>query len=80
VQARLDLVNWSMPLAFHWSDIGQFHFFVMAAEVAYLYLVLASAINNWSQLRQDSAALKAFAVGWVGLVLFAASLAADYIR
>ena len=80
VQARLDLVNWSMPIAFHWSDIGQFHFFVMAAEVAYLYLVLAAAINNWSQLRQDSVASKAFALGWVGLALFAGSLAADYIR
>lgn len=79
-QGRLDLVNWSMPLAFHWSDIGQFHFFVMAGEVAYLYLVLASAINNWSHLRQDPVALKAFAIGWVGLALFAASLAADYIR
>ena len=36
MQARLDLVNWSMPMAFHWSDIGQFYFFVMAGEVAYL--------------------------------------------
>jgi len=52
----------------------------MATEVAYLYLVLASAISNWSQLRQDSVALKAFAVGWVGLAMFAASLAADYVR
>jgi hypothetical protein len=52
----------------------------MAAEVAYLYLVLASAVNNWSQLRHDSVAWKAFAFGWLGLVLFAASLAADYIR
>jgi hypothetical protein len=33
VQARLDLVNWSMPVAFHWSDVAQFHFFVMSAEV-----------------------------------------------
>jgi hypothetical protein len=80
MQARLDLVNWSMPMAFHWSDIGQFHFFVMAAEVAYLYLVLATAINNWSHLRQDSVAMRAFAAGWVGLALFAASLAADYAR
>jgi hypothetical protein len=80
IQARLDLVNWSMPLAFHWSDIGQFHFFVMAAEVTYLYLVLATAINNWSQMRQDPVALKAFAVGWAGLALFAASLAADFVR
>jgi hypothetical protein len=80
MQARLGMVNWSMPIAFRWSDIGQFHFFVMAGEVTYLYLVLATAINNWSQVRQDSVAWKAFAVGWVGLALFAASLAADYAR
>jgi len=80
VQARLDLVNWSMPVAFHWSVVGQFHFFVMSAEVTYLYLVLATAINNWSLVRRDSTALKAFAAGWAGLALFAASLAADYIH
>jgi hypothetical protein len=80
MQARLDLVNWSMPIAFHWSDVGQFHFFVMSAEVTYLYLVLATAVNNWSLMRQDSIAIKAFAVGWVGLVLFAATLALDYIH
>jgi hypothetical protein len=80
VQAKLDLVNWSMPVAFHWSDVGQFHFFVMSAEVTYLYLVLATAVNNWSILRRDSTALKAFVAGWAGLALFAASLAADYIR
>jgi hypothetical protein len=80
MQARLDLVNWSMPVAFHWNDIGQFHFFVMAGEVTFLYLALVTATNNWSQLRQDSVASKAFAIGWVGLALFAASLAADYIR
>jgi hypothetical protein len=80
VQAKLDLVNWSMPVAFHWSDVGQFHFFVMSAEVTYLYLVLVTAVNNWSVLRRDLTALKAFAAGWAGLALFAASLAADYVR
>jgi hypothetical protein len=80
MQARLDLVNWSMPVAFHWSDVGQFHFFVMSAEVTYLYLVLATAVNNWSLLRQDSMAFKAFLIGWVGLASFAASLAFDYIH
>lgn len=80
VQARLDLVNWSMPIAFHWNDIGQFHFFVMAGEVTFLYVALATATNNWSQLRQDSLAAKAFAIGLVGLALFACTLAADYIR
>jgi hypothetical protein len=80
MQARLDLVNWSMPIAFHWSDVGQFHFFVMSAEITYLYLVLATAVNNWSLMRQDSTAVKAFAAGWVGVALFAASLALDYIH
>ena len=80
MQARLDLVNWSMPIAFHWNDIGQFHFFVMAGEVSFLYLALVTATNNWSRFRQDSVASKAFAIGWVGLALFAASLAADYAK
>jgi hypothetical protein len=79
-QAGLDLVNWSMPLPYHWSDVGQFHFLVMWAEVAYLYLALATAVNNWSALRQDFAAWGSFLAGLVGLVLFAGTLAADYIR
>jgi hypothetical protein len=80
VQARLDLVNWSMPIPFHWSDVGQFHFLVMWAEFAYLYLVLAAAVNNWSQLRRDLAAWRSFWAGLLGLALFAATLAADYIH
>src|SRR5487761_1357171 len=73
VQANLDLVNWSMPVAFHWSDVGQFHFFVMWAEVAYLYLVLATAVNNWSELRRDLNAWGSFWAGLLGLALFAAT-------
>jgi hypothetical protein len=80
VQARLDLVNWSMPLPFHWSDVGQFHFFVMWAEVAFLYLVLATAVNNWSRLRRDLTAWQCFWSGLLGLALFAGTLAADYIH
>lgn len=80
MQARLDLVNWSMPTAFTWSDVGQFHFFVMAAEITFLYLVLATAINHWRSLRADPTAWRSFALGWAGLALFGASLAADYIR
>jgi hypothetical protein len=79
-QASLDLVNWSMPMPYHWSDVGQFHFFVMWAEIAYLYLVLASAVNNWSRLKVDLSAWGSFWAGLVGLVLFAGTLAADYIR
>jgi hypothetical protein len=80
VQAGLGLVNWSMPLPFHWSDVGQFHFLVMWAEVAYLYLVLATAVNNWSRLRGDLTTWGAFWLGLLGLALFAWTLAADYIR
>jgi len=79
LQARLGLVNWSMPTAFSWSDVGQFHFFVLAAELSYCYLVLATAINNWEVLQQDSTARRAFAASWLCLALFAASLAADYL-
>src|SRR6202140_4158312 len=80
VQAGLGLVNWAMPLPFHWSDVGQFHFLVMWAEVAYLYLVLATAVNNWSRLRDDRSAWGSFWLGLLGLALFAWTLAADYIR
>jgi hypothetical protein len=80
MQARLDWINWSMPRPFHWAPVGEFHFFVMWAEVTYLYLVLATAVNNWSELRRDSNAWRAFCAGWAGLALFGASLAADYVR
>ena len=40
----------------------------------------ATAVNNWSLLRRDSTALKAFAAGWAGLALFAASLTAHYVH
>jgi hypothetical protein len=80
VQARLDLINWSMPIPFQWSDVGQFHFLVMWAEFAYLYLVLATAVNNWSRLKLDLGAWRGFWFGLLGLALFAGTLAADYIH
>jgi hypothetical protein len=80
VQAQLDLVNWSMPIPFKWSDVGQFHFLVMWAELSYLYLVLATAVNNWSRLRRDGAGLRSFLSGLACVALFAATLAADYIH
>jgi hypothetical protein len=80
VQAQLDLVNWSMPSPFHWSDVGQFHFLVMWSEFTYLYLVMATAVNNWSRLRRDLAAWRGFWSGLMGVALFAGTLAADYIH
>ncbi|MDQ6878281.1 MAG: hypothetical protein M3082_11455 [Candidatus Dormibacteraeota bacterium] len=80
VQARLDLVNWSMPVPFHWSGVGQIHFFVMWAELSYLYLVMATAVNNWSRLRADLTAWLGFSAGLLGVALFAVTLAADYVH
>jgi hypothetical protein len=80
VQANLDLVNWSMPTPFHWSDVGEFHFPVLWAELSFLYLVLATSINNWRALRDDVLAWRGFWSGLLGLALFFASLAADFIR
>src|ERR1700730_17813231 len=78
MQGKLDWINWSMPSPFRWSEVGQFHFLVMWAEISYLYLVLVTAINNWSGVRQDSTAWRGFWAGWLGLALFAGTLAADY--
>jgi hypothetical protein len=80
VQAGLDLVNWSMPTPFHWSDVGDFHFPVMWAELSYLYLALATAVNNWRDLRRDAMAWRTFWLGLLGLALFFGSLVADYIH
>jgi hypothetical protein len=80
VQASRDLVNWSMPAPYQWSDVGQFHFFVLATEMTYLYIVLATALNNWRELFADSIARRSFAVGWVGVALFFVFLAVDYIH
>jgi hypothetical protein len=80
MQGKLDWVNWSMPSPFNWSEVGQFHFLVMWAEFSYLYVVLATAINHWPALRRDSSAWRSFWASWLGLVLFAGTLAADYIH
>jgi hypothetical protein len=80
VQAQLDLVNWSMPVPFHWSDVGQFHFLVMWSELTYLYLVMATAVNNWSRLRSELAAWRGFWSGLLGVFLFVGTIAADYIH
>jgi len=80
MQAHLNWINWSMPTPFQWSDVGQFHFFVMAAEISYLYLVLATAINSWRQMTANSTAWRSFAVSWLGLALFGVTLAVDYIH
>lgn len=80
VQASFDLVNWSMPTPYQWSDVGQFHFFVLSAEMSYLYIVLATALINWRALMADSIARRSFAIGWLGVGLFFAALAADYLH
>ena len=79
-QAGLDLVNWSMPSDFRWSAIGHFHFLVLWAEMTFLYVVLTAAVNNWSRVRQDATAWRAFMSCWLGVALFAACLALDYVR
>src|ERR1700680_347814 len=80
MQGKLDWVNWSMPSPFRWSGVGQFHFLVMWAEISYLYVVLDTSINHWSALRRDTSAWRGFWAGWLGLALFAVTLAVDYIH
>jgi hypothetical protein len=79
-QAGLDLVNWSMPISYRWSAVGQFHFLVMWAEMTFLYLVLATGTNNWARLRQDTIGWRSFMIGWLGVALLAATVAIDYAR
>jgi hypothetical protein len=53
---------------------------VMWSEVAYLYLAMSVAINNWGLLRSDGLAWRSFWVGWLALGLFAVSLVTDVVR
>jgi uncharacterized membrane protein YsdA (DUF1294 family) len=52
----------------------------MWSEMTFLYLVLATAVNNWSRLREDAIGWRAFMFGWVGVALFATTVAIDYTR
>ena len=79
-QAGIGVINWSMPSPYHWSSVGQFHFMVMWAEVSYLYVAMAVAVNNWALLRSDWVAWRSFWVGWMALGLFALTLIADVVR
>lgn len=79
-QAGLGVVNWSMPSPFHWSSVGRFHFVVMWAELSYLYVAMAVAVNNWGAMRRDETAWRAFWMGWLAIALFALSLLIDVAR
>jgi hypothetical protein len=79
-QAGLGIVNWSMPAPYVWSAVGQFHFFVMWSELAFLYVAFAVALNNWDALRADSLAWRSFCFGWLALALFGLTVAGDVIR
>jgi hypothetical protein len=48
--------------------------------MTFLYVVLATATNNWARLRQDGIGWRAFMIGWVGVALFATTVAIDYAR
>jgi hypothetical protein len=79
-QAGLSIVNWSMPAPFVWSAVGQFHFFVMWSELAYLFVAMAVSVNNWSLLRADGLAWRSYWACWLALGLFALTLMGDVIR
>ena len=79
-QAGLGAANWSMPAPYQWSSVGQIHFFVLWAEVSYLYVAFAVAMNNWSILRSDWVAWRSFWTAWLSMGLFALSLAMDVAR
>jgi hypothetical protein len=79
-QAGIGATNWSMPYPYHWSAVGQVHFFVLWAEVSYLYVAFAVAMSNWSILRSDWVAWRSFWAGWLAMALFALTLAIDIAR
>jgi len=79
-QAGLGAVNWSMPAPYSWSAVGQVHFFVLWAEVSYLYVAFAVGMNNWWTLRSDWVAWRSFCAAWFSMGLFALALGIDVVR
>jgi len=79
-QAGLGAANWSMPVPYRWSTVGQVHFFVLWAEVSYLYVAFAVAMNNWSLVRRDWVAWRSFWAGWFSMGLFGLTLVMDILR
>ncbi|HEV2216988.1 MAG TPA: hypothetical protein VGV88_05365 [Candidatus Dormibacteraeota bacterium] len=79
-QAGLGITNWSMPAPYQWSAVGQFHFFVLWAEVSYLYTAFGMSMNNWATLRSDLVAWRSFWAAWFAMALFGLSLAIDVMR
>lgn len=79
-QAGLHIVNWSMPVPYVWSPVGQFHFFVMWSELTYLYVAMAVSVNNWDVMRGNALARTSYVAGWIALLMFGLTVAGDVVR
>jgi len=75
MQATNDLVNWSMPMPWHWNGIGLVHALYMFAVVSWLWLFLLVVIRV---AERPTALPREAGVVVAGLVLFLWLLRLDY--
>jgi len=80
LQAALALTNWSMPVSFHWSGVGIFHFFFMWAETSFLFYALMLCVYRYRKLRGDAEARMYLGLSILSLLAFAGTFWADYLK
>lgn len=77
-QARLELVNWSMPGRFQWNFAGRWHMISFPIQISYLALFVFALRTHWG-LMLSNPALKTATIGISGLcLLFLFLFAIDY--
>jgi len=75
MQATNDLVNWSMPMPWHWNSIGVMHGLYMFAVVSWLWLFLLVVIRV---AERPTAVPREAAIVFAGVLLFLFLLRLDY--
>jgi hypothetical protein len=80
LQASLALTNWSMPVPYHWSGVGRFHFFFMWSETSFLFYALILSVYKRRRLFFDSEARLYLGLCVLALLAFAGTFLADYFR
>ena len=76
IQATNDLVNWSMPTAWHWNGVGLLHAVYMLAVVSLLWLFLLVVIKV---AERPTAVPREASLVVAGVIFFLFLLRTDYL-
>lgn len=73
-QARLALVNWSMPKPYNWNPAGYWHMVSFPIQISYLLLFFFALLGYWEKIMSSvllrNATLSVFGLMFLFLLLF----------